>query len=177
LLEQIDEKLLNRAIRLCPRKKEGGFLKYGAFVLGQFRGGLLLVGGIVIAFVVLREIGASPYAQGVSAPLLGLLFSVAILVLSQRVARTLHVKQMLRSPIYSGRMDFSLSPEGLAIKAKNVQWNVSWPAIEKVINDRDGIFFYAGVFTYVLPKRVLGGTAVKDILASVEGWRQQEGSM
>ncbi|OIQ41414.1 MAG: hypothetical protein BM558_11270 [Roseobacter sp. MedPE-SW] len=171
---QVDEKLLMRAMRKSRLKNVGGFSHVGLFVLSMFRGGLFAIGGIALVMILLRMVNAPPYLLGYAGPVLGVLLSFATIHLADRFSFAYQVKRMLRSPIYSGETAFTLSASGLVMQATNVQWSVSWVAIDNIIDDRDALFFYAGAFTYVLPKSVLGGADVKDILADIENWRRKE---
>lgn len=81
---------------------------------------------------------------------------------------------MLKSPIYSGNTTFELSSKMLKMSAENVEWNVRWPAIERVVNASEGVFFYAGMFTYVLPKSVLADGQDAEIWDAIENWRGKD---
>ncbi|WP_264211005.1 YcxB family protein [Leisingera thetidis] len=171
--EPIDEKVMIRAMRKCPRSASNRSSYWLGFGIGVLEGAIFALGMIVLAKVLLRFINVSSEMPRTVVPLFGVLLAFLVTKLSARFKLALHVRRMLWSPIYKGNMNFDLSSDGLEMSGSNVKWSVSWPAIEKVMDDRDAIFFYAGAFSYVLPKRALGETKASDVLKSVEGWRNQ----
>ena len=174
LSEQIDENTLVRAMNKCRKMYGGRGAYFGLLAFELTKVILTGAGSFVLAFVILRAFGALPNTQGLYAPIMGSLFAAAVLLLAPRFSQRLQVRQMLSSPLYSGGTDFTLSPESLDMRSPNVVWNVSWKAIERVVNDRNGIFFYAGAFVYVLPKKLLNSEEAKELLESVESWRSME---
>ena len=171
--DPIDETVMIRAMRRCPRSDSNRNSYWLGFGIGVFEGAIFALGMIALAHVLIRLTNVSSQIPGTVVPLLGALLAILVMKLSARKKLALHVRRMLLSPIYKGNMNFDLSSDGLDMSGSNVKWSVSWPAIEKVTDDRDAIFFYAGAFSYVLPKEALGEIKAGDVLKAVEGWRNQ----
>ncbi|WP_170772622.1 YcxB family protein [Ruegeria lacuscaerulensis] len=174
LSEQIDDKILVRAMGKCRQSNTGKGAYWGYVALDSIRGILAVVGGIVVAFIAFRALGALPLTQGLFAPVSGGIIGAGVLFFAERFSRRLKVRQMMASPIYNGGTDFTFTPDGLDMRSPYVTWNVSWRAVEKVIEDKAGFFFYAGAFVYVLPKKLLSTGDAQNFLETVENWRFAE---
>jgi len=166
----VDAGLMNKAIKQCPRPAFSKSISLGTIVMPLLEGAFHAAGGIVFVFLVLQKMNFSPQVVGISASLLGCFLAIAVMKLTSHVKRTWQVKQMLKSPIYKDDTMFFLSPEKFTLRTENVEWNVRWPAVEKTVNASDGFFFYAGAFTYVLPKSILSADQADEVWSAIESW-------